>query len=120
MSTSSWMERKKITLNKIGNDGKPEETQVTVNTFVKMYNDQNVVFTKINDYSQALLGQLYKENPDNAFFKHCVPNIVEFAKKRAELIVVDPNAGIVKEPELAPETKPDLKLVEKEKPEETF
>lgn len=118
------MDTKTITLNKTGLDGKPMVEQVTVAKFVEMYNIQNAVFTRTTDYSQTLLGQLYAENPENDFFKHCEPKLVEYAKKRAEEIKENPARGIVEkfvEPEEEPEEQPNnvtkpLPAPEKPKP----
>jgi len=112
MSTKSWMERKKITLNKPMVDGKPVTEQVTVAQFVEMYNVQNQVFTKTTRYAQMLLGQLYLVNPDNPFFKTCGDVILNFSKEHAVRIKEKPEIGVLPEikkeevPEVTPETTP--------------
>lgn len=109
MSTKSWMERKRITLNKLDPNGKPVQTSITVKDFIEMYNVQNSVFTRTTEYTQILLGQLFIENPDSPFFKKCDPQLLVYAKKRAEEIKKDPAKGILKfvEPKKKEEPKKD-------------
>jgi hypothetical protein len=132
MSKRSWMHTKKITMNKLDPNGKPVIESVTVAQFVEMYNTQNMVFTRTTQYSQALLGQLYLENPNNPFFKKIDPKLLKYAQNKAEEIKKNPALGVIeyKEPKEVPketfEKAPDnivpLKKTDEKlkKDEETF
>lgn len=80
----NWMAKKKITIRSI-EDGKPVTKQISVDGFVDLYNTQNVVLTKTTHLVETILALLYKESPNNQFFKK-YPDLEEFAKKRSETI----------------------------------